>query len=98
MRRSLGKLARLGLDSITLGLDASTVIGLRAMKISQGGAAGAAEAKLMVSEKFESAALLQWQLMTGTLGHNPLAISRSTMHRLSTKVRANRRRLSKSAK
>ena len=91
----MGTLANLGLDTFTMGLDASAVIGLRTMKIAQGGTAGAAEAELMVSEKIASATQLHWQLMTGGLGHDPLAISASAMRQLSTTVRANRVRLGK---
>lgn len=98
MRRSLGKMARLGFDTVALGFDAAAVIGLRTMKISQGGAAGAAEAELMVSEKIEGAAQLQWQLMTGGLGLSPMAVSKSTVSKLSKTVRANRKRLGKKGK
>ncbi|MEP7221186.1 MAG: hypothetical protein ABI673_00820 [Novosphingobium sp.] len=95
---SVEKLVRLGIDSVALGLDSWAVIGLRTMKIAEGGDAGAAEATLMVAEKIESAALLQWKLMTGCMGTSPLTVSRSTVRHLSGKVRANRHRLAKARK
>src|ERR1700743_261094 len=57
----------IGFDAWTLGLEASAVIGLRAMKIAQGGAASQAEAERMVSEKVQAALDLQLSALTGGL-------------------------------
>ena len=85
----------IGLDAWRLGLEASTVMGLRAMKIAQGGASGEAEAKRMVSEKVEAAVALQRQALTGGLGATPASASARTIALYRRKVNANRRRLSK---
>jgi hypothetical protein len=85
----------LTLDAWSLGLEASTVIGLRTMKLAAGGAAAEAEAMLMVSEKIEASLALQHQAMTGGLGLTaPEAVAHTLTH-FRRKVRANRRRLSK---
>ena len=85
----------IGMDAWRLGMEASTVIGLRTLKIAQGGAAGQAEAELMVSEKVESAMALQMQALTGALGVTPASASARTIAHYRRKVNANRRRLSK---
>ena len=83
------------MDTWRLGMEASAVVGLRVMKIAQGGAAGQAEAELMVSEKVESVMALQMQAMTGGLGVTPASASARTIAHYRRKVNANRRRLSK---
>ena len=85
----------IGLDAWSLGLEASAVMGLRAMKIAQGGAGGQAEAERMVSEKVEAALDLQLRALTGGLGVTPASASARTLAHYRRKVRANRRRLSK---
>jgi hypothetical protein len=85
----------IGLDAWTLGLEASAVVGLRALKIAQGGAASQAEAGRMVSEKVEAALDLQLRALTGGLGVTPASPSARTLAHYRRKVRANRRRLSK---
>lgn len=81
----------------SLGLDASAVIGLRLAKIAAGGPAAAVEAQRMVTEKALAAVEAQWAIglavATGKgrgAGHKTLALYRR-------KVKANRRRLSRSA-
>jgi hypothetical protein len=86
----------IGMDAWSLGFEASTVIGLRVMKIAQGGAAAEAETQRMVQEKLQAVAQLQMQAMTGGLGFTPATASGRTITHLRRKVRANRRRLSKS--
>ena len=83
----------IGLDAWQLGMDANSVIGLRLAKFATGGAAGAAEAELMVAEKMSAAAQLQNALMTGGLGTTPAAVAKRTIRHYSKKVRANKRRL-----
>ena len=85
----------IGMDAWRLGLEASAVIGLRTLKIAQGGAAGEAEAKRMVSEKVQAAADLQAQALTGGLGATPASASARAIAHYRRKVSANRRRLTK---
>jgi hypothetical protein len=83
----------LGFNAWALGLEASTVIGLRTLKIAAGGEAGAAEAELMVREKIKAGAELQALALTGGLGFTPPRAARKTLAHYRRKVRANRRRL-----
>ncbi len=85
----------LAFDSWSLGLEASTVIGLRMMKLAAGGAAAQAEAELMVSEKVAAGMTLPMLAMTGQLGATGPAIAAGSLAHLRKKVRANRRRLAK---
>ncbi len=85
----------IGLDAWSLGLEASTVMGLRAMRIAEGGPGARAEAQRMVSEKVEAAAALQVMALTGALGATAPSASARTIAHYRRKVRANRRRLSK---
>lgn len=83
-------------DAWMLAAEAATVMSLRTMKISAGGAAGEREARRMVSEKVEAAQALQVMALTGALGVTaPSAVDKTLKH-YRRKVRANRRRLSKS--
>lgn len=82
-------------DAMTLGFEAATVIGLRTARIAMGGAAGGAEAELMVAEKIKAASELQMLAATGGLGLDPHSASRKVLSHYGRKVRANRRRLSK---
>jgi len=85
----------LTMDSWRLAAEAQTVIALRMMKMAAGGAAAAAEAELMVSEKVRAAAEVQAQFATSLLtgaGHH--APKRAIAH-YRRKVCANRRRLSR---
>ena len=86
----------LTLDAWSLGMEASTVIGLRTMKLAAGGPAAEAEAVLMVSEKIEASLDLQHRAMTGGLGLTPPEAVAHTLTHFRRKVRANRRRLIKS--
>jgi hypothetical protein len=86
---------RIGFDAWSLGMEASSVIGLRAFKIAAGGAAARAEASQMLSEKVEAAWSLQNMAMAGGLGSTiPGATGRMITH-YRRKVRANQRRLGK---
>ena len=84
-----------GFDTWSLALEASTVIGLRTLKIAAGGAAGEAEARRMVSEKIDAGLALQTMTLTGALGFTPHGAAARTITHYRRKVRANRRRLSK---
>ncbi len=85
----------IGFSAWRLGLEASSVIGLRTLKIAAGGAAGRAEADRMVQEKIEAGLALQALALTGGLGVTPAAASAKTLAHYRRKVRANRRRLSR---
>lgn len=84
-----------GLDVWALGLEASTVASLRALKIAAGGEAGAAEAGRMVREKIEAAVELQSLALTGALGFTAQGAAAKTLSHYRRKVRSNRRRLAK---
>ena len=78
-----------------LGVEASSVIGLRTLKIAVGGAAGEAEARRMVSEKMDAAIAVQSKVMTGAFGFDAAGAAAKTLAHYRRRVRANRRRLSK---
>ena len=84
----------IGFSAWSLGVEASSVIALRTLKIAQGGAAGAAEAERMVQEKMDAAAELQHVALTGGLGPTPATAAKKTLAHYRRKVRANQRRLS----
>lgn len=87
--------ARLGFDMMSLGMEASSVVALRMLRLGAGGPSAAAESERMVSEKIRAAAELQTKAwvaaMTGTAPPSP----RAAVAHYRRKVRANRRRLSK---
>jgi hypothetical protein len=84
---------RFGLDAWSLGLEASSVIGLRALKIAAGGAAADAESRLMITEKLEAGWDLQTKALTGALGLTPQIAASRTLAHYRRKVRSNHRRL-----
>lgn len=96
MRRSrLNPWMGLSIDAWRLGVESSCVIGLRTLKLAAGGAAGAAEARLMVEEKVAAGLSLQARALTGALGATPAAAANAAVTHYRRKVRANRRRLSR---
>ncbi len=95
MSRHRNPWIKLGLDTMALGAEAASVIGLRSLKIATGGPAAEAEAALMISEKIEAAMTLQNLAMAGALGFTAPGIASKTLAHYRRKVRANRRRLSK---
>ena len=95
MARARNPWLRLGWDSWALGLEASSVIGLRLVKIAAGGAEGEAESRRMVTEKVDAGLALQTAALTGGLGLTPLSYAAGTVSHYRRKVRANRRRLKK---
>ena len=70
------------------------MIGLRTLKLAAGGPAAVVEARRMVSEKVETALLLQSKALTGALGLTPDAAAAKAAKHYRRKVRANQRRLS----
>ena len=95
MRRRRNAWLRIGTDAMVLGLEASSVIGLRSLKIAQGGPRAEAEAKRMVAEKLEAARVLATLNALGALGFTAPSIASHSIAHLRRKVRANRRRLAK---
>ncbi|RYY23939.1 MAG: hypothetical protein EOP62_18770 [Sphingomonadales bacterium] len=85
--------AMAGWDAWTLGMESSTVMGLRVARIAMGGPGAGEEAARMVSEKVQSAIELQTALVTGRLGTTPLAATQKTLRHYRRKVKANRKRL-----
>jgi len=86
---------RLGFDAWSLGMEASSVIGLRTLKLAAGGAAAETEAGLMIGEKMRSSWMLGALALTGGLGTSPVGAASKAVSHYRRKVRANRRRLSK---
>ena len=84
----------LGLDTWSLGIEASSVIGLRTRHALMGGDLDGREARLMVREKMDVARELQTAFFTGTLGADPATAAKKVVGAYTQKVRANRRRLS----
>lgn len=93
MRSPSRRWMQLGLDAWSLGVEASSVIGLRTLKIAAGGQDGEAESRRMVDEKVRAG--LEWQglWMSGALGLTPAGMTGKTLSHYRRKVRANRRRL-----
>jgi len=85
----------LGLDMWMLGAEASSVIALRTLKLTAGGAAADLEAQRMGGEKMAAALTLSGQAMTGQLGTSMPGIAAKTVASYRRKVRANHRRLIK---
>jgi hypothetical protein len=83
----------IGMNAWALGLEASTVIGLRTLKIAVGGPAAAAETHRMIQEKLDAATELQTLAMTGGLGASAPSAAKKMVAHYRRKVRANRRRL-----
>ena len=77
-----------------LGLEASSVIALRMMKIAAGGVAAETEAKRMISEKLSAVLELQSRTLRGGLGVTPHGAAAKSLAHYRRKVRANRKRLS----
>jgi hypothetical protein len=85
---------RIGMDAWALGIEASTVIGLRTLKIAAGGVEGADEFRLMIAEKINAGLVLQAQAVKGALGPSPERAVTASLAHVRRKVRANRKRLS----
>ena len=73
-------------DACSLGLEASSVIGLRTMKLAIGGKAAATEAQRMVSEKIEASLALQAKALSGGLGTTALSVAAKTIEHYRPKV------------
>jgi hypothetical protein len=89
---------RAAFDAWSLGVEASSVIALRTLKLAAGGVAASHEAHRMVAEKIQAGLALQALALTGGLGFTPQRAAVKTLAHYRTKVRANRRRLAKRRK
>jgi hypothetical protein len=85
----------IGINAWLLGIEACSVIGLRALKIAGGGVAAEAEARLMINEKIEAGWTLQGKAFSGALGLTAHRATAKTLVHYRRKVRANQRRLTK---
>jgi hypothetical protein len=81
------------LDALSLGLEATSVVGLRVLTIGAGGTAGVAEVQMMISEKIEASLALQAKAVTGELGLTGLSAAMGILDHYRQKVLANRSRL-----
>lgn len=93
MRTPYADWMKIGFDSWMLGMEASTVIGLRLTKLAAGGPAASVEAQRMVAEKMQAAWELQVAAATGRLGNTPHAQASKALKHYRRKVRANAKRL-----
>jgi hypothetical protein len=93
--RSRNPWLRIGFDAWALAFEASSVIGLRALRIAAGGASAEAETRRMFSEKIEAGMALQVKALSGALGPTAPGAAARTLQHYRRKVRANRRRLTK---
>ena len=84
---------KLGIDTWTLGWQAAQVMGLRTVRIAEGGPAAGIEAWLMLTEKWQTAAEIQSDLLSRGAGASPVATTRRTLAHYKRKVAANDRRL-----
>ena len=84
-----------GLTAWSLGVEASSVIALRTLKIAGGGVAAEVEARRMVSEKIETGLDLQALALTGGLGVTLQGAATKILTHYRRKVRANRRWLAR---
>jgi len=82
-----------GFETWALGVEASTVIGMRLGRLAMLDADAMKESELMVREKVAALAQLQMKAMTGQLGASPQSAARKSVAHLRAAVRANRRRL-----
>ena len=91
-------LLKFGWNAFALGTEVVTVIALRSLKLAAGGTQANAEAVLMVTEKLQAAWMLSGLAITGGLGLSAPRVVSKTLAHYRRKVRANRRRLSRSSK
>jgi hypothetical protein len=77
------------------GIEASSVIALRTLKIAAGGMAAEVEARRMISEKIDAGFALQALALSGGLGLTADGAAAKMVAHYRRKVRANRRRLAK---
>jgi len=98
-KRSRARNSWLGIwaNACSLGFEASSVIGLRTMKLAVGGKAAAREAQRMVREKIEANLALQGKALSGGLGATAPSAAAKSLDHYRQKVRANQARLAKTS-
>jgi len=94
-RRKTDPWTRVAADAWLLGIEASTVVSLRMLKLAAGGPAARTESRRMVSEKLAAAQSWQRLALTGGLGGSAPTAAGRTLRHYRRKVKANRRRLQK---
>jgi hypothetical protein len=94
-RRAANTWVKLGWQSWMLGIEASSVIAARVMKMSAGGDASQREVQLMIAEKVEAALQLQTRLANLGLEAAPATAVATALRHYRKKVTANRQRLSR---
>ena len=87
-------MAMLGYEAWQLWFEASSVITMRMVLMAQGGPRAENEALRMVQEKWAANMLLGLDWAGGRGGRTPHTAAKKTMRHYSTRVSANRRRLS----
>jgi hypothetical protein len=85
----------LAIDGWSMGMEATIVIGLRMIKLAGGGAEAEREARLMVGEKIETGIAFQRLAAARGPGSTWEGAASSALRHMRTRVRANRRRLSR---
>jgi hypothetical protein len=85
----------LTLQTARLGLDAQQVIALRLMRLSRGGAAGLAEAQLMINDKMAALGEAHLAAASGALSGDGQKLARKVLRVFRKRVRANKKRLSR---
>ena len=88
----------LAFDSWALAWESSAVIGLRLAQVAGGGSGTFSEITLMASEKISAAMELHASLVAAGLATTPLESAQQTVRLYRRKVRANRRRLTRTAR
>ena len=84
----------LSFQTAQLGLDAQRVVALRLMRLSGGGAAGAAEARRMVADKMAALTEAQSAAAVAVLTGDIHKLSIKVLQVFKKRVRANKNRLS----
>ena len=83
------------MGAMQLGMESQAVIGLRLAKIARGDADAWAETNLMVAEKAQAMAELQTRAVLSVVAGGPPVTPRNAVAHYRRKVRANRKRLSR---
>ncbi len=85
----------LAFQACELGIDSSWVIWMRCMRMAAGGPGSQKEAHRMVAEKWQAQVELTMALATGQLGADPIEVAGQAIDHYHSRVRANRKRLSR---
>lgn len=84
-------------ESVRFGMDVQQVVALRMMRVAAGGAPAADEMQRMVTEKMAALALAQSAAMTALISGQSIDVAATrALAPVRSRVRANRRRLTRS--